>query len=90
MLQRGARSVLAIDTGYGQIAEKLRRDERVSLMERTNARLLGAGFAGWAAGIGFFGHGCFVYFGDAGAAGCGEGALRRRMRRYGRGRRWCW
>ncbi len=40
MLQRGARSVLAIDTGYGQIAEKLRRDERVELMEKTNARLL--------------------------------------------------
>lgn len=42
MLQRGARSVLAIDTGHGQIAEKLRRDERVTLMERTNARLLEA------------------------------------------------
>ncbi len=52
MLQRGAHSVLAIDTGYGQIAQKLRSDPRVSLMERTNARLLephslasiGAGF----------------------------------------------
>ena len=43
MLQRGARSVLAIDTGYGQIADKLRRDARVSLMERTNARLLQPG-----------------------------------------------
>lgn len=43
LLQRGAASVLAIDTGYGQIAEKLRRDERVSLMERTNARLLEPG-----------------------------------------------
>ena len=41
MLQRGAASVLAIDTGYGQIAQKLRSDPRVSLMERTNARLLG-------------------------------------------------
>ncbi len=40
MLQRGAASVLAIDTGYGQIAEKLRSDPRVKLMERTNARLL--------------------------------------------------
>lgn len=40
MLQRGATSVLAIDTGYGQIAEKLRSDPRVTLMERTNARLL--------------------------------------------------
>lgn len=43
MLQRGAASVLAIDTGYGQIAEKLRSDLRVTLMERTNARLLEAG-----------------------------------------------
>ncbi len=40
MLQHGARSVLAVDTGWGQIAETLRRDERVTLMERTNARLL--------------------------------------------------
>jgi 23S rRNA (cytidine1920-2'-O)/16S rRNA (cytidine1409-2'-O)-methyltransferase len=40
MLQAGALSVLAIDTGYGQISEKLRSDPRVSLMERTNARLL--------------------------------------------------
>ena len=40
MLQNGAASVLAIDTGYGQIAQKLRSDPRVSLMERTNARLL--------------------------------------------------
>jgi len=43
MLQRGATSVLAVDTGYGQIAHKLRVDPRVSLMERTNARLLEAG-----------------------------------------------
>jgi len=35
--------VLAVDTGYGQIAEKLRRDPRVSLMERTNARKLAPG-----------------------------------------------
>lgn len=40
MLQRGAASVLAVDTGYGQIAHKLRVDSRVTLMERTNARLL--------------------------------------------------
>jgi 23S rRNA (cytidine1920-2'-O)/16S rRNA (cytidine1409-2'-O)-methyltransferase len=43
MLQHGARSVLAIDTGYGQIAQKLRDDPRVTLHERTNARLLTAG-----------------------------------------------
>jgi 23S rRNA (cytidine1920-2'-O)/16S rRNA (cytidine1409-2'-O)-methyltransferase len=43
MLQRGAASVLAIDTGYGQIAHKLRVDPRVKLMERCNARLLQPG-----------------------------------------------
>jgi 23S rRNA (cytidine1920-2'-O)/16S rRNA (cytidine1409-2'-O)-methyltransferase len=40
MLQSGASSVLAVDTGYGQIAQKLRDDPRVTLRERTNARLL--------------------------------------------------
>ena len=53
MLQRGAVSVLAIDTGHGQIAERLRRDERVTLMERTNARLLEPGSLK-DRGIGFF------------------------------------
>ena len=43
MLQSGAQSVLAIDTGYGQIAQKLRDDPRVTLLERTNARLLTPG-----------------------------------------------
>ena len=40
MLQHGATSVLAVDTGYGQIAHALRVDPRVTLLERTNARLL--------------------------------------------------
>ena len=40
LLQHGAAHVLAVDTGYGQIAEPLRRDGRVLLRERTNARLL--------------------------------------------------
>jgi 23S rRNA (cytidine1920-2'-O)/16S rRNA (cytidine1409-2'-O)-methyltransferase len=43
MLQHGAARVLAIDTGYGQIAQSLRSDPRVTLMERTNARLLQPG-----------------------------------------------
>ena len=43
MLQHGATHVLAVDTGYGQIAHKLRADERVRLLERTNARLLESG-----------------------------------------------
>jgi 23S rRNA (cytidine1920-2'-O)/16S rRNA (cytidine1409-2'-O)-methyltransferase len=51
MLQHGAASVLCVDTGYGQIAEGLRRDPRVSLLERTNARFLKPGDLG--AGIGF-------------------------------------
>ncbi|BEU87804.1 TlyA family rRNA (cytidine-2'-O)-methyltransferase [Selenomonas sp. TAMA-11512] len=37
-LQRGARKVYAIDVGYGQLAWKLRTDERVVNMERTNIR----------------------------------------------------
>jgi len=43
MLQAGAASVFAVDTGYGQIAQKLRDDPRVTLRERTNARLLAPG-----------------------------------------------
>jgi 23S rRNA (cytidine1920-2'-O)/16S rRNA (cytidine1409-2'-O)-methyltransferase len=43
LLQHGAAQVTAIDTGFGQIAMKLRNDPRVRLMERTNARLLEAG-----------------------------------------------
>lgn len=43
MLQAGAATVLAVDTGYGQIAQKLRDDPRVNLRERTNARKLEAG-----------------------------------------------
>ena len=40
LLQRGALHVIAIDTGFGQIAMKLRNDPRVRLVERTNARFL--------------------------------------------------
>jgi 23S rRNA (cytidine1920-2'-O)/16S rRNA (cytidine1409-2'-O)-methyltransferase len=43
MLQAGAVGVLAVDTGYGQLAMTLRNDPRVRLLERTNARLLAAG-----------------------------------------------
>jgi 23S rRNA (cytidine1920-2'-O)/16S rRNA (cytidine1409-2'-O)-methyltransferase len=51
MLQHGAASVVAVDTGYGQIAEGLRRDPRVRLLERTNARYLKPGDL--PSGIGF-------------------------------------
>jgi len=40
MLQHGAASVLAVDTGYGQIDARLRTDPRVRLLEKTNARYL--------------------------------------------------
>jgi 23S rRNA (cytidine1920-2'-O)/16S rRNA (cytidine1409-2'-O)-methyltransferase len=43
LLQNGAATVLAVDTGYGQMAHKLRVDPRVTLLERTNARLLEPG-----------------------------------------------
>jgi 23S rRNA (cytidine1920-2'-O)/16S rRNA (cytidine1409-2'-O)-methyltransferase len=43
MLQHGALHVLAVDTGYGQIAHSLRTDPRLSLKERTNARNLKEG-----------------------------------------------
>ncbi len=38
MLQNGASLVYAIDVGYGQLAWKLREDERVVCMEKTNIR----------------------------------------------------
>jgi len=40
LLQHGAAHVTAVDTGFGQIAMKLRNDARVRLVERTNARFL--------------------------------------------------
>ncbi len=42
MLQNGAKKVYAVDVGYGQLAWKLRCDERVVCLERTNARHLDA------------------------------------------------
>ena len=40
LLQRGASKIYAIDVGYGQLDWKLRQDDRVVVMERTNARHL--------------------------------------------------
>jgi len=42
MLQHGSDEVIAVDTGYGQIAARLRSDPRVKLLEKTNARYLTA------------------------------------------------
>jgi 23S rRNA (cytidine1920-2'-O)/16S rRNA (cytidine1409-2'-O)-methyltransferase len=46
LLQRGATSVTALDVGYGQLAWKLRCDERVTVLERTNIRDVDASLAG--------------------------------------------
>jgi 23S rRNA (cytidine1920-2'-O)/16S rRNA (cytidine1409-2'-O)-methyltransferase len=46
LLQRGAREVVAVDVGYGQLHERLRADERVDVRERTNIRSLDAGAIG--------------------------------------------
>ena len=40
LLQRGARHVVGIDVGYGQLHDQLRQDDRVSCIERVNARAL--------------------------------------------------
>ncbi len=40
MLQHGAASVVAVDTGYGQMDFRVRSDPRVRLLEKTNARYL--------------------------------------------------
>jgi len=43
LLQHGAEKVYAVDVGYGQLAWKLRNDERVVNLERTNLRYITAG-----------------------------------------------
>jgi 23S rRNA (cytidine1920-2'-O)/16S rRNA (cytidine1409-2'-O)-methyltransferase len=58
LLQRGAASVVAVDVGYGQLAWRLRNDERVTVIERTNFRYadpseLGAPFAVVVADLSF-------------------------------------
>jgi 23S rRNA (cytidine1920-2'-O)/16S rRNA (cytidine1409-2'-O)-methyltransferase len=40
LLQRGAKRVIAVDTGHDQIDFRLRQDPRVQLLEKTNARYL--------------------------------------------------
>jgi 23S rRNA (cytidine1920-2'-O)/16S rRNA (cytidine1409-2'-O)-methyltransferase len=46
LLQRGVVSVTALDVGYGQLAWKLRCDERVTVLERTNIRSVDGSVAG--------------------------------------------
>lgn len=40
LLQHGAAHVYAVDVGYGQLAYRVRADERVTVLDRTNARYL--------------------------------------------------
>ena len=40
LLQRGAKKIYGVDVGHGQVHEKIRNDERVVVMERTNLRHL--------------------------------------------------
>ncbi len=40
LLQQGADTVMAVDVGYGQLAWKLRQDNRVVVIERTNIRYM--------------------------------------------------
>jgi len=40
LLQKGAAKVYGVDVGYGQVHDKIRRDERVIVMEKTNLRTL--------------------------------------------------
>lgn len=51
LLQRGARSVAAVDVGYGQLAHSLRTDPRVLVLERTNAKTLEPEHIGGAADL---------------------------------------
>jgi 23S rRNA (cytidine1920-2'-O)/16S rRNA (cytidine1409-2'-O)-methyltransferase len=51
LLQHGAATVVAIDVGYGQLHERLRRDPRVEVHERTNVRHLHPGDMGEPADV---------------------------------------
>ncbi|HEV3472453.1 MAG TPA: TlyA family RNA methyltransferase, partial [Actinomycetota bacterium] len=52
LLQQGARAVTAVDVGYGQLDLRLRNDERVTVLERTNVRNLSpASFPDTAEGV---------------------------------------
>jgi 23S rRNA (cytidine1920-2'-O)/16S rRNA (cytidine1409-2'-O)-methyltransferase len=48
LLQRGATHVLAVDVAYGELDWRLRRDERVTVVERVNARALEPGMLPYA------------------------------------------
>ena len=66
LLERGAARVIAVDVGYGQFDWELRKDPRVTLLERTNIRFLDPALPplsrGWRCG------GPLLHFPDAGAS----------------------
>jgi len=51
LLQRGARHVIALDVGSGQLAWQLRSDPRVTVMEKTNVRELRPGLLPYRASL---------------------------------------
>ena len=51
ILQRGAAKVYAIDVGHGQLAWKIRKDQRVTVFEKTNARTITPSIIGEVANI---------------------------------------
>jgi len=51
LLQRGARQVIAVDVGHGQLHERLTRDERVERRDRTNVRNLDMASIGGAVDV---------------------------------------
>lgn len=48
LLRRGAREVVAVDVGYGQLLWRVRNDERVTVLDRTNVRTIDAAAIGGA------------------------------------------
>lgn len=46
LLRRGAREVVAVDVGYGQLLWRIRNDERVTVFDRTNVRTVDAAAIG--------------------------------------------
>lgn len=51
LLQHGAREVITVDVGYGELAWALRNDSRVHVLERTNARALTRQMLAYAPGL---------------------------------------
>jgi 23S rRNA (cytidine1920-2'-O)/16S rRNA (cytidine1409-2'-O)-methyltransferase len=73
LLRRGAKAVIAMDVGYGQLALKLREDPRVTVLDRMNIRLASPADLPHAPELVKF-H--FAAAGDPGGAGAGRAARR--------------